>query len=226
MKIAGRLALITIICALAGAAAQAPRSSYDPAQKNQQTHRDSFIDFALKRINPGNEDYGQQIEDVRGVVIARTIDNLLFWSNSCALVLLAAAFVVVLHQTKERKHRQIIAARFLTWYHNELLAARARTFEEVGKLERLRKALDARTIPVAVTPQAPTARTNGDRDLMVENNSLRQKVALLEQSEKTLRQQNVHLSRLLREEQQKNHTSRTAAPADTSVRKEGTNGKG
>jgi hypothetical protein len=146
-------------------------------------------------------------------------------------VLLASAFLVIVHQTKERKHRQLIAARFLTWYHNELLAARTRTGEEIGKFERLRKAVDARSVtrsapetPQPAAPQAPKAA--GDHELMVEVNSLRQKMVLVEQSENTLRQQNAQLSRLLREEQQKNHALKKVASADTVVRREGSNGKG
>jgi hypothetical protein len=224
-------AALLVLLAATLATTQAQRSTYDPAAKNPQKQRGSFVDFVLNQINPANRDYGQEIEDARKAVIAKTIDNFLFWSNSCALVLLASAFLVITHQTKERKHRQLIAARFLTWYHNELLAARTRTLEEIGKFERLRKTMDARPLtrsvpetPELAAPQAP--RAAGDSELMVEVNSLRQKMVLVEQSQNTLRQQNAQLSRLLREEQQKNHALKKVTSADTVVRKEGNNGKG
>jgi len=231
MNLVLRYAASLVLLAATWATTQAQRSTYDPAAKNPQKQRGSFVDFVLNQINPGNRDYGQEIEDARQAVIAKTIDNFLFWSNSCALLLLASAFLVIAHQTKERKHRQIIVARFLTWYHNELLAAQMRTREQIGKFERLRKAVDARPLtrsapetPGLATTQAP--RAAGDGGLMVEVNALRQKIALVEQSENTLRQQNAQLSRLLREEQQKNHALKRVASADTVVRREGSNGKG
>ncbi len=230
MKALPRIAMTFVISAASLAAAQTQRSTYDPAAKYPQKHRDGFADFALKQINPDNQNYGQGIEDVRRVVIAKTIDNLFFWSNSCALAFLAGAFVIVAHQTKERRHRHLIAARFLSWYHNELLEARTRMFEEVGKFERLRKAVDERQVTAAAAEvqgvaAAQTPRSPHENELMTENNSLRQKIALMEGSEKTLRQQNAQLSRLLREEQQKNRTSKTESGGVTVARKEASNGR-
>ena len=228
MKIVFRFALALLFSAVQLAGSESSRSAHDPARNRRQIDRDGFVEFAVKQINPDNTDYGLQIANLEEVIVARTIDNLLFWCNCGSLALLIAAFVVIIHQTKERKHRQLIAAQFLTWYHNELLEARARLHEEVGKFERSIKAVNERHVASSASEAftlaaAPTPRSAHENELMSENHSLRQKVALMEGLEKTLRQQNAQLTRALREEQQKGRVRKHESAPASAVRKEGTN---
>jgi hypothetical protein len=171
----------------------------DSGVQTQPHKSNNPVDFALSKINPDERDYGQEIEDSRSRLIANTIQNPLFLPLGCAVVLFACAAGMVFHQSKERRHRQIIAARFLAWYHNQLLDARERAQEETERFEKLRKAIDARQIAAA----AERSSSNADQEVRIDNNALRQKITLMENAEKTLRQQNTELTRVLREEQQK-----------------------
>lgn len=172
-----------------------------------QSHKaDNPIDFALNKINTDEREYGQVIEDTRSRLIANAIQNPLFLPLGCAMLLFAGATVIVFHQSKERQHRQIIAARFLAWYHNQLLDARGHALEETERFEKLRKAVDARQIAMLAERSTATA----DQKLVTENNALRQKITLMENADKALRQQNAELSRLLREEQHKLQKMRPA----------------
>jgi len=224
------IVLIVGLLTAAMAGLQAPTSHYDPAPNRGQTH-DDFVSSNLKRINPADTDYGQEIEDKRTVLFAETIDNLLFSSNVCAMVLLMGAFITIFHQHRERRHRQIIAARFLAWYHNQLLDARDRALEEIGKFERFRRAVEAKQIAAsngdrsATTPK--NSRAMADDTLTTENNSLRQKMSLMDKTETALRKENAELKRLLRERPERNTAAKSAAPSGpAAARKEGDNGKG
>jgi hypothetical protein len=183
------------------------------------------VDFVLSKINPDDRDYGQAIEDTRSALIANTIQNPLFLPLGCAVVLFAGAALMVVHQAKERRHRQIIAARFLAWYHNQLLDAREQACEETERFEKLRKAIDARQIAAAAERSSATS----DQGLMTDNNALRQKITLMENTEKSLRQQNAELTRLLREEQQKlqkvRQTRQDVGAGQSAARKETHDGK-
>lgn len=208
---------------------QAPTSSYDPAPNRRQTH-DDLVSSNSKRINPANTDYGQEIEDQRAVLFAKTIDNLVFWSDVCAIVLLIGTFITIFHQHKERQHRQIIAARFLAWYHNQLLDARDRAMEEIGKFERFRRAVEAKQITASNGGSSATTTKNSrsvaDDALTTENNSLRQKMSLMEKTEAALRKENSELKRLLRERPERNTATKSAAPSSpTAARKETHDGK-
>jgi hypothetical protein len=171
----------------------------DNGVQTQPHKSNNPVDFALSRINPDERDYGQAIEDTRSALIVNTIQNPLFLPLGCAVLLFAGASLMVGHQAKERRHRQIIAARFLAWYHNQLLDARELACEETARFEKLRKAIDARQIAAAAERSSSAA----DQQLMIDNNALRQKITLMENAEKSLRQQNTELTRLLREEQKK-----------------------
>jgi hypothetical protein len=204
-------------------AAPAQQSSSQGAQRPRQN--DSLIDFALKQINASDEDHGQQVEDFRRIVIERSIDDLLFWSTSCSLVLLLISCVVIAHQARERKHREIMAAKFLTWYHNELLQARAVANEAV-KNRQMKRAIEEETatnrppagierkceraFPIAL-PSAGAVVSDHNRqttsgELVLEINRLRQKVASQEGIEKILRQQIVQLGHRVQQEKQRNST--------------------
>lgn len=196
------LIFLAAISATVTAATQSSLSPTDQTSNTIQRQRqrpNGLIDYTLRRINPEERHYGQEIENWRSGLIGNTIENPLFLPLGCATVLFFGAALIVFHQSKERRHRQLIAASFLAWYHNQLLDARERAEEEIEQFEKLRKAVDARQIAAAAERLSAVA----DQELMVEINSLRQKITLMENAEKALRQQNTELSRLLRQEQQK-----------------------
>jgi hypothetical protein len=216
-------ALVVCILTVTLAAAQRPQSSYDPAPRHPAKQHDSLIDFVLKRINPTDKDYGEWLEQVRKSAIDAGLDSL---PRLLSGALLICSFVVIVHQSKERKHREIIAARFLAWYHNELVHARETAREAITRNQRLKKTIDengeagpalktakpvssSRTQAASnggqtLTPAAPKKTPAHDHDLLTEINKLREKVAVQDESEKTLRLQISQLGRNLQEEKQKN----------------------
>ena len=60
--------------------AQALLSGYDPAAQAQSPRpKDGFVDFALKRINAADKDYGQCLDEGRKLLIEETMRNGYFW---------------------------------------------------------------------------------------------------------------------------------------------------
>ena len=225
MKLPRQIAFAACLFAVTVLASERPRSSYDPAQQHPAKQRDSLIDFVLKRINPTDKDYGQWIEQARRSAIEASLDSL---PKLLSVALLIVSFAVIIHQGRERRHREIIAARFLTWYHNELVRARQTAREAITRNQRLKKMIDehgevepsprtAQLVPNSGRSVASNCATYSDmaapkttpitdHDLVTEINKLRQKVVAQEDTEKTLRLQISQLNTRLQDEKQKNRT--------------------
>jgi hypothetical protein len=218
------IAFTLCLLGVSAAASDRPRSSYDPAQQQPRATRESFTDHFLKRINPDNTDYGQRIEQMRQQVIDAGLGNL---PELLSIVLLVAAFLVIVHQSRERSHREIIAAGFLAWYHNELVRAREVAQDAIARNLTLKNALDEQaggaTTPPELQPASkagPSITENGaggpapdtpktpaaNHDLVAEINQLRQKVEAYANGEKVLQRKINDLDRKLQNEQQKNRS--------------------
>ena len=48
-----------------------------------------FADYALGKINPNDTDYGEALDVARNATVKHTMDDLYFWSNVVALILLS-----------------------------------------------------------------------------------------------------------------------------------------
>lgn len=225
MKIPRQIAFAACLFAVTLAASERPRSSYDPAQQHPIKQHDSLIDFALKRINPIDKDYGQWIEQARRNAIEASLDTL---PRLLSVGLLIVSFAVIIHQSGERHHREIIAARFLAWYHNELVHTRETARETIARNQGLKMMIDERAeaepapktalaVPKSAAPSAgngatcqalasPKTASIADHDLVTEINKLRQKVVAQEDTEKALRLQISQLNTRLQDEKQKNRT--------------------
>jgi hypothetical protein len=223
INILPKAALVACILAMTLSAAQRPPSSYNPAPQHPAKQHDSLIDFVLKHINPTDKDFGQWIEQARENAIEAGLNSL---PRLLSVALLICSFVVIVHQSKERQHRERIASRFLAWYHNELVHSRETARAAIEKSQQWQKIIDENgeagpalktAEPVSssrtqgtsnggqtLTPAAPKKTPADDHDLATEINKLRQKVAAQDDSEKTLRQQISQLGRNLQEEKQKN----------------------
>ena len=214
------LRLSALLLIIASAGAQPPLSARNHGQLTAQKQGQRFsnpLDYWLHKFNRDDIDYGEKVEEVRADLLAGTIQNPFFWAIAWGGVLLIGLFAMVIHQERERKHRHLIAARFLTWYHNQLRDARARASEELERFERLRKTIDLRDMAAAAAgTQAPKAPAAGGTDLMAENNSLRQKISLLETTEKIFRQENTELKRLLRQAQHDPNNRQASQQKDNS----------
>lgn len=223
MKMPRQIVFAACLCAVTVLASEHPQSSYDPAQQHPIKQHESLIEYVLKRINPTDKDYGQWIEQARRTAIEAILESL---PMLLSVALLVGSFVVIIHQNRERRHREIIAARFLAWYHNELVHARDTAREAIVRNRRLKTLIDERAeaepapqTALAVPKSAASSAGSGatcqtlalpkmapiaDHDLITEINRLRQKVVAQEDTEKTLRLQISQLNGRLQDEKQRN----------------------
>jgi hypothetical protein len=131
------LAMLPLLCF-----AQARPSGYDPAAQAQSPRqKDGFVDFALKRINPADKDYGQCLDEGRRLLIEETIKNGYFWSNLVALGLLACLFVIIVYQRRVQTCREWTAAEMLAQHEHALTRANAQVEEATGRNRDLMEAL-------------------------------------------------------------------------------------
>jgi hypothetical protein len=131
------LAMLSSLCF-----AQARRSGFDPAAEAQSPRqKDGFVDFALKRINPANKDYGQCLDESRKILLEQTMRNGYFWSNLVALGLLACLFIIILYQHRVQSGREWAAAETLAQYEHSLSRANAQVDEATNRNRGLMGAL-------------------------------------------------------------------------------------
>src|SRR5208337_67464 len=124
--------------------AQARHSGYDPAAQAQSPRpKDGFVDFALKRINAADKDYGQCLDEGRKLLIEETVRNGYFWSNLVALGLLACLFVIIVYQHRVQTCREWTAAEMLAQHEHALARANAHVEEATSRNRGLMEALTA-----------------------------------------------------------------------------------
>jgi hypothetical protein len=127
------LAMLPLLCFAQG---------YDPsAQAQSPRQKDGFVDFALKRINPADKDYGQCLDEGRRLLIEETIRNGYFWSNLVALGLLACLFVIIVYQHRVQTCREWTAAEMLAQHEHALARANAQVEEATSRNRGLMEAL-------------------------------------------------------------------------------------
>jgi hypothetical protein len=229
MNLSSKTVLTFALFLASWAAAQSPRSSHDPAPRKPQKHYDSFVDFALKQINPQDIDYGQRIEEARQSFIDDSILSLEFWGNTLPVIVLLIAFGMFVRQDNERKRREILVAEVLAWYHNGLVDAHQEHSGLLTKYRQLKKIYDdqreaklaegAQPVGSDSLPpgtgkkesrgsgqpaQPPASGTKPQPPSEVE--SLRIQVSELTNANKSLRQQISTVGHRLQEEVQKNRT--------------------
>jgi hypothetical protein len=133
------LAMLPFVCS-----ARARPSGYDPAAQAQSPRpKDGFVDFALKRINPADKDYGQCLDEGRNLLLEESIRNAYFWSNLVALGLLACLFVIIVYQHRVQTCREWTAAEVLAQYEHSLSRANAQVEEATSRNRGLMEALTA-----------------------------------------------------------------------------------
>jgi hypothetical protein len=131
------LAMLPLLCF-----AQARPSGYDPAAQEQPPkQKDGFVDFALKRINPSDKDYGQCFDEGRKLLLEETLRNGYFWSNLVALGLLACLFVIIVYQHRVQTCREWTAAEMLAQHEHALARANAQVEEATSRNRGLMEAL-------------------------------------------------------------------------------------
>jgi hypothetical protein len=133
------LAMLPALCF-----AQGRRSGYDPgAQEQPPKQKDGFVDFALKRINAADKDYGQCLDEGRKLLLEETMRNAYFWSNLVALGLLACLFIIIVYQHRVQTCREWTAAEMLAQHEHALARANAHVEEATSRNRGLMEALTA-----------------------------------------------------------------------------------
>jgi len=126
-----------------------------------------LLDFALKRINPSDLDYGQCLDEGRKLILEQTLSRGYFWSNITALGLLGVFLIVIVHQQRLRERRELIASEFLTQYHNALARAEAQVTEATKRnhalMEALTEASEARVTGEGAESSVPKNTPNKER---------------------------------------------------------------
>jgi hypothetical protein len=136
--------------------AQARPSGYDPAAQAQSPRqKDGFVDFALKRINPADKDYGQCLDEGRKLLIEETMRNGYFWSNLVALGLLACLFVIIVYQHRVQTCREWTAAEMLAQHEHALARANAQVEEATSRNRGLMEALTTLRESALRSPSPP-----------------------------------------------------------------------
>jgi hypothetical protein len=155
---------ICLLLAVAAGWAGGQPSSYDPGAKQQSKSHEGFMDFALKRINPQNIDYGRRLEEARKLV-DQTIKRLDFWVVLVVLGFPILLFLTILQQHRKRNRREAITAEFLAQYHNAWVDARAQATEAVRRYNELVRSTNSASEAVFRGPsiQTPYAHTMPER---------------------------------------------------------------
>lgn len=136
--------------------AQSAQSRFDPAgPEDSAKHRDSFLDFTLKRINPSDRDYGKCLTESRTLLVDETLRNAYFWSNIVALGVLGFLFVVVLYQHKTQARREWAVAETIAQFEHNLNRSRAQVAEATGKNRDLAEAFAALKESASRSPSLP-----------------------------------------------------------------------
>jgi len=85
----------------------------------QAVHKpQGFADYALGKINPNDTDYGAALDGARGATVKHTMDDLYFWSNVVALILLSGVTTVFLFHLCAADKKEIIAATLIAQLWN------------------------------------------------------------------------------------------------------------
>ena len=88
-------------------------ASHHAAHKPQ-----GFADYALGKINPNDTDYGEALDTARGATVTHTMDDLYFWSNVVALILLSGVTTAFLFHLRAADKKEVTAATLIAQLWN------------------------------------------------------------------------------------------------------------
>jgi hypothetical protein len=126
-----------------------------------------LLDFALKRINPSDLDYGQCLDEGRKLILEQTLSRGYFWSNVTAFGLLGVFLIVIVHQQRLQDRRELTASESLAQYHNALARAEAQVTEATKRnhalMEVLTESSEARVTGEATESSVPKDTLSKER---------------------------------------------------------------
>ena len=90
-----------------------------PNAQPQKSHKtQGFADDTLGKVNPDDTDYGAALNAARGTAVSLTINDLNFWSNVVALILLSGVTTFFLFHLRAANKKEIIAATLIAQLWN------------------------------------------------------------------------------------------------------------
>lgn len=120
--------VLLVVALTTWSAAQLENSIYDPASRPASSKQKSgLFDFALKRINPSDFDYGKRLTEDRSLLFEGTVVNRYFWSNAIAIGLLVCLFTVIVFQHQTHVRQEEATAEMLAQYEYALSRALEQT---------------------------------------------------------------------------------------------------
>ena len=88
------------------------------AQPQKSPKTQGFADYTLGKVNPDDTDYGAALNAARGTAVSLTINDLNFWSNVVALILLSGVTTFFLFHLRAANKKEIIAATLIAQLWN------------------------------------------------------------------------------------------------------------
>jgi hypothetical protein len=131
------------------------QSSASASRKPAPQDKTGFVDFALRRINPHETDYGARLEARRRLWVERALRDPSFCALLAATALLAVAFAILAHQHGEKMRRELMVATLLARYHNGWVDARNRAENAISRYNALVNAAN-RTRGNSIEEQVPS----------------------------------------------------------------------
>ena len=140
-----------------------------PNTQPQKSHKaQGLADYALGKVNPNDTDYGAALDAARGATVAHTMDDLYFWSNVVALILLTGVTTFFFFHLRAADKEEIIAATLIAQLWNGRVSDRT---EIERRAEQFNNLVDEHNAVVEreLTTNAPEA----DRELPSAANLIR-----------------------------------------------------
>jgi hypothetical protein len=116
-----KLTMLLVFAALAfssGVMCGQDNAAAAPAYQHATHKPQGFAGYELGKINPNDTDYGAALNAARCTAVKHTIDDLYFWSNVVALILLSGVTTVFLFHLRAADKKEIIAATLIAQLWN------------------------------------------------------------------------------------------------------------
>lgn len=124
----------------------------------RQLRKADIWEFALRKLNPANLDYGAELERRRQIFVHQFRDPLL-WAKATLLGSMLAGWVLAARQRREQLRREILTSEILAQYHNALAETTIRLEQAIADNTALRDAAQA------VMPSPPSEQPAVDHSL-------------------------------------------------------------
>jgi hypothetical protein len=182
------------------------------ASANQRnSKRPSVTETVQRQLNPENRDYGKVLQHYAESTLGETLENVYFWATVTSLAAATTLSFFALHLMQQRASRELIPAKLLAWYHNELACSRNVAASNNGSVK-----IDRRNTDVSMNPPASPSKSEAPQqnyqaatapsspDILLELSRLRQQITAQESTERVLRSQINALTKRLHEEKTRN----------------------